>query len=119
MNLERFKILIDVLKHVKPEEFNMRDWQCGTAACAGGHLAMDKRANDLGFTMAPLIPTSSYEVPSFKGRIGYDALKRFFNITDFEVEYLFAHYSYKGFNAKPSTVLRRVRKFIKDGGAVE
>jgi len=76
MNIERLKILIDILENVQKEhkEFDLRHWAdisnnienndpiCGTTACAMGYAALDPRFSELGLHLVATVPfNESYD----------------------------------------------------------
>jgi len=118
MNLSRMRLLDDVLTDVIEGRaklgFDMGTWHCGTTACAGGHLALDPRANAEGLSLTSHLDWGL--VPTFDGAHGYSPLAVFLEITTNQSERLFSSYNYrrrKDGSISPQAVRRRVRAMIK------
>jgi hypothetical protein len=127
MNTDRFNLLLDVLRHVEPERFDMARWvrnphtlviekgpdarppfaTCGTIACAAGHLALDPRAQTLGLRLE-----NSITMPVYDNKCGYRALAAFLDITLPDAEYLFCPFEYN--TATLRAVTMRIRRFMKE-----
>lgn len=75
-------------------DFNLACWfskrKRGYAACAIGHAMLDKNFIDQGFTFNE----PGVMVPSFEGKLGYDAIEAFFEIERKTATTLFSPYSY-------------------------
>lgn len=117
MNRPNFDLLLDVLDHVDPAQFDLATWHsqtdCGTIACAIGHLALDPRSNALGFALTP-----QSHIPTFRDKhelrwIGRDAVVKFFNDGDWSTNLgrLFLPDWYPP-NATPADVAARVRAYL-------
>ena len=83
-NIERLKHLSDILKNVKPENFRLNIWHCGTAACAVGHACMDPVFNAQGLSLYRFI-----NVPIYEDATGWGAVKEFFGLSWRKAHYLF------------------------------
>lgn len=103
MNLERGQLLRDVLGRVERGEtelgFGMRDWHCGTAACAGGHLAMDPRAQVEGLGLVPMYGAAAMLEVKFGDEYGFHALATYLGISVDQSFQLFDGVNYGDFDA--------------------
>jgi hypothetical protein len=127
VNVERMELLLDVLKHVPRERFNMEHWvedpsslnaaaeaTCGTVACAAGWLAMDPRARAQGLTLRlDSIGSNIFTTPTFNHEDSFRALASFFEITSFQAENLFHPRRYDGITITPKVVALRVRTMMR------
>ena len=115
MNKERLTKLAEHLRTVSPENFNMENWQCGTAACAVGHACMIPEFNSQGLT---LTSGGSPTVPSYERdtgwSIGWTAVRDFFDLGAEAME-LFAFESYQ---AAPTAdeVADRIMRLVQSDG---
>lgn len=123
-DLSRLAELVDVvLPQVKDEEFDLEVWKgegaCGTVACAIGHacshLAFQKAGLALSYYSEGYTP-----YPMFESKTGIEAVKKFFNLTEKEVFYLFLPYSYslKGKTTK-EVVMERIKEFLSTNSSSE
>lgn len=114
------------------------DW-CETAACAGGYAALDPQfqAQGLGIevflqheakmprtiqvnSMAEIQPHlkdgwSCYvALPSFEGKIAFEAVERFFDLTPAEATYIFAVITYRKLNhrTRPHHVIEHIQELL-------
>ena len=117
MHKQRLLTLAKYLRaEVNPKKFDMEYWKCGSVCCAVGHAASIPEFNKLGFTIKKQIKTSRYCAPGYKGHVSWDAIRKFFNLSDPESDYLFSSFCYRDSKILPSTVANRIEKFVKSGG---
>lgn len=130
MNVERLKLAAKIISNIKLTDtlrFDLHDWyeanECGTVACAIGHLCMNKQINKLGLKLespsigSPHCPGSPQKPKwvSLNGSSYYswNAVKYFFEISDDDAEFLFAPGSYEEYLVTPKSVANRIKRFIK------
>jgi hypothetical protein len=77
MNKPAFVELLRVLRNVKPEQFDMSNWTCGTTACAIGHAFSDPWFVERG---AYIKQGAYYTWPVYNGWKAFPAVSVFFNI---------------------------------------
>jgi len=119
VNGPRLLALADLLDNFETERpklatlvdtFDLSVWLCGTAACAGGFASLHPvfRALGLGTSYDPELGD---EVPTFRGRTGFNAIQDFFELTFADAGDLFSAEAYGGCvsNPTPSIVARRIR----------
>lgn len=89
---------------------------CGTTACAVGWACSIPEFINLGLHM-PLHRVSAWSsYPVFSGQVSWDAVEKFFGITQEESKYLFqSDYYYGTSEATPSGVAIRIKQFVKLG----
>lgn len=110
MNRERLERLVDILKTVPPEKFDMSMWyssnisECGTVACAGGYACLDPAFQKLGLHFG------YNKIPCYKGQEGIGALRAFFDLPSSVAMRLFLLYRVQP--VKPATVIRRIRALL-------
>lgn len=127
MNVERLQRLADKLDRVGPyagldpilpENFDMRSWSCGTAACAAGQMRGDPWFEDQGLTFEH---DSGDHYPKYEGEFAFEACSMFFGLEDYETDRLFCPLSYDvrlsetGFRITPRDVSIRIREVIQEG----
>jgi hypothetical protein len=100
----RLQRLAEVLLHVNPSEFNMRHWDCGTAACAVGHAARDPLLAAEGIKIGDSPFCNIDGVPVFNNMVGYSAVSKFFGIPESEVDAIFTVYGYRHLLNLPSAL---------------
>lgn len=105
MHVERFELLVDVMKRVRPENFSMSQW-CGSAACAIGHLASDPRSE---------LKISEHGFPDYNNTIGFFAVADYLEISYDDAIKLFHPCQYK----RPTlpNVKRRITIYRRDHAA--
>ena len=130
MNLVRMNLLLDVLKHVPPDRFDLAHWvrnpetlvdgraTCGTGACAAGWLALDPRAQAEGLEIRMI----GFGVWIFyKDKTLINSLTTFFDSNLDLVEAIFLPHGYSPAQHRrgitPGTVARRVRKIMKENAS--
>lgn len=129
-DLSRLAELVDVvLPQVKDAEFDLKVWKgegaCGTVACAIGHacshLPFQKAGLALSYYSEGYTP-----YPMFEGKTGIEAVKKFFNLTEVEVCYLFLPHCYslrvkttKEVVMSKEVVMGRIREFLSTNGSSE
>lgn len=117
--LLRMAKLLETKKFNKKNKFSLAGWyedqgpECGTVACACGWAGQDKWFNERGFFLRHV---GQIAIPKYGNHTQWDAVLRFFRLTDSEAMYLFSQYKYPNVNKiTPKTVARRIRQFIKNG----
>lgn len=109
MNKERLEHLIEVLKEVPPNDFDMSLWQCGTQACAMGWACRDPQFRKEGLTTTRGGHSST---PAFEGHQAFYAAAKFFGISRNDAGMLFSPSAYDFDNPTVSQVIGRIRDFI-------
>lgn len=116
-----------------PTAFNISWWidnendeeelNCGTAACAVGHVMFHPWFKQRGLRPSESEYARGIVVPTFDNKKGgvklesWDAVEAFYGITDDEADYLFSgtRYDYDYMSEiSPKTVALRIRQFVKD-----
>jgi hypothetical protein len=107
-----------VMPELPPVEFDMRQWHCGTAACAIGYAMYHPYFNALGLhasdnSWAP-VPHYQQSEDSF-AYSGFGAIQELFGIRYYDADRLFSAYVYEGYDEegiyKPSLVAWALREF--------
>ena len=108
-DIERLKHLSDILKNVKPKNFDLSNWHCGTTACAVGHACMDPVFNKQGLRFLKSYPYT----PTYKGIYSWGAVEEFFGLSEEQAEHLFAagEYSMEDWG-NPEAVRERIEELI-------
>jgi hypothetical protein len=88
--------------------------ECGFAACAAGWACTIPEFNRAGLRLESDYLEDTDFYPEFKSNKGFDALPNFFGIEVKEAYYFFYPDQYKTANPLPTTVAKRIRKFVKD-----
>ena len=115
MNIEALNQMIRVLESVKPYEFDLQNWHCGSYACAIGHACNDQWFIDRGLSLHSVY---SEKYPVFKKSnaeqsSGWLAVGQFFDLNRNQAVYLFDVWSYPEKSlAKPSDVIERIKELI-------
>jgi hypothetical protein len=108
-------------KPKRTREFNLSVWvrsgECGSAACAVGEATFIKRFRDLGLRFSKRL-----NYPTFKGRISWDAVSKFFGITHHQAISLFTSGGFErrgvyatGTSIRPGQVADAIRKLVETG----
>lgn len=84
MNVERLNLLIATLRTVRPEEFVISTWDCGSAACAAGWYIRQNWG--MGLRLAAYAMTVLDEA----GRYGYTALAAHFDLSSRQTNWILA-----------------------------
>lgn len=92
---------------------------CGTTACAVGLACVSGafKRSGLGYETNGLWTGDEFRIiPVFQHHRNFDAVERFFDISDFEAEFLFINYKYpkklrKGAKGERA-VAKRIREFV-------
>jgi hypothetical protein len=115
MNKKRLQKLADHLRTVPVSKLDMRQWACGTTACAMGHACEIPSFKRAGLKLGP---TGFFDrdgvselAPVFDGDFGYAAAGAFFDISEFAAFQLFSSLSYDG-KPRPTTVAKRIEAVI-------
>ena len=112
MNIPRLKHLITILKNVPPENFDIKNWTCGTAACALGWAARDPEFNKQGLCM---VTESGATYPGFDGEVGFTAGALFFDLPRSQSGRLFDGWNYPKMSLKDVTaqhVIERIKELL-------
>lgn len=100
---------------VKPRFFNMEVWaeteECGTVACAAGHACSIPEFRRAGFKIVYKSDGNLY--PQYRGRESFDAIDKFFGLTDADTDFIFSKNSYPSKKVTPKMVARRIRKLVQ------
>ena len=110
MNREALRQGVRVLKFVKKKEFDLRSWDCGTTACAIGHMCKDNWFKKKGLYVKRG-PIGIIE-PHYGSRIGWHAVSRFFDIPLDQAFYLFGRWRYLQDKNKPKHVIKRLKEWL-------
>lgn len=114
MNREALIKLREIMLKMAPAELNMREWYCGSAACAAGTAMMHPWFNERGF-----IPTKSGNPkPWFQGAQSWTAVDLFFGLTRRQTDYIFYAESYwqawSGGKGHPVDVARHITEVLDE-----
>lgn len=110
--------LIKILQSVPPNRFNMKSWRCGTSACAAGWAGMDYTFNRMGFfshDATSELDELCYCSPEGKQFKYFQACEQFFELNEWEAEYLFYPNVYSN-NSEPITpqrVISRIQSLLE------
>lgn len=123
MNIERLTKLAELLENLDTKKtkkkFNMESWDCGTSACAVGHAMINSWFNKQGLMAAFATAIDGMRcVPTYNDGTQWDAVKKFFELDLMDAHYLFMDDCYPR-KARPTTVAKRIRQFISEGGCRE
>lgn len=126
MNIARLTRLTQILATVPPEHLDMREWKCGTVACAVGHACADPQFNAEGLVLqlgdtiytsdgsyTPLYPAlvGPEADAYFEPQQGFDAVTAFFGLTLSQATKLFLAGSYDT-PPHPMDVIARINDLI-------
>jgi hypothetical protein len=112
MNKERLKRLANYLDTVKPEEFNLKDWKCGTVACAVGHACSIPEFSAAGLKLEFVHGINRW-TPILGDDESWEAVKLFFGIDDADARWLFCMHDYEsGYETTAAQVSARIREFV-------
>lgn len=110
MNKERLKTLANHLRTVKPQNFDLYYWSCGTTACAVGHACTIKEFQDAGLSLRNDFDPPT---PTFKeGNLGWEAVESFFDISRDEAKTFFSVDEYPTELRTPTGVADRIEEFL-------
>jgi len=148
MHVERATRMIELLKDVPLEAFDLRDWisspaaGCGTTCCAIGWAALDPWFQDQGlsitvenfkifrlYTIKTLKAFDrwtktnycySAKTPRFEGEIHFRAAAKLLDITEKQAEWLFSvdFYEDRG-PVKPVDVIKRIEQLLAEYAAIQ
>lgn len=121
MNRERLERTLEILDRVPPERFDLEIWSrrgdCGTVACAIGHLAADPRSVAEGFTLRRderrgiAVPT--WYNATGPSAVGWNAVALYLDIPYEDAERLFSSERYDADDDRsPRVVAARVRAYL-------
>lgn len=111
---ERLRILADFLPSVPVERFDIRDWACGTVACACGHATTIPAFREAGLELVPVgVLGSGTKGLKFGKHRDFNAAAAFFDISSADTDRLFGQLSY-GYGRKvtPADVAARIREHL-------
>jgi hypothetical protein len=120
VNTERLLRLADHLEKDVPEaEFNMETWgvrepACGTTCCAFGHACNISEFAEAGLRIVwKKLDVTTFATVWFDGADGIDAAIKFFDISSYAANDLFAP-NYEGDlnNETPVDIAERIREFV-------
>lgn len=111
---KRLTALAAHLRTVAPENFQLGDWSCGTAACAVGHACTMPEFQAKGLRIEPYEGLrTGHGVPWF-GRVGgWSAVRAFFDLDFSECYDLFHQGHYRGQPQGPDDVADRIEAFVR------
>lgn len=112
MNQERLTTLAKHLRTVPPENLDMSNWTCGTAACAVGHACMMPEFNEQGLNLL-----AYHRTPNYAGESGWGAVEAFFDLGWPAAWNLFESRHYPK-PPTPTEVADRIDDFVEHDGAV-
>ena len=127
MNIKHLQMMVVLLNELQaeidrgvmnPKKFNLNYWEnekddCGTIACAVGYAMRDPDFIACGLTASGLAPR--YDNDEGMTYWHWDAVEKFFGLSEFETYHLFHSASYKR-NVRPEDVSARITAFIENGG---
>lgn len=95
--IQKLERIIENMKLVPDDHFDMSEWDCGTACCAFGASKNDKDFLDLGlYWEAGTGATKPVFFPVFEGEFtGYAAVAEFLGISSDDAYYLFDAHHYQ------------------------
>lgn len=125
-NVKRLQVLVEFLRKLPKEKFNLRNWQysngwgicvsiksledlknCGTTACALGWASLIPEFKKAG------LDRNTSGCPSYKGEYGFGAAMKFFAICYEDSKYLFIDESYNTLDkTSPKQVANRIERFL-------
>jgi hypothetical protein len=107
MHTERLKHLINILREVSPEHFDLWSWDCGSAACAVGWACRDPQMQAEGLRMFN-------NIPSYRFFSAWPAVEEFFDLTGYQAEQLFLASRYMQVRPTPQDVIARIEKLLEE-----
>lgn len=115
MRTEELLKLADLLDTVPAKEFHLKNWDCGTTACACGWAARHGIGGLCfdGFDACDRVKILMIAHPKM---FGWNAVQVAFDIDEESALYLFDIESYARRKVKPSQVAARIRRFCKKNG---
>lgn len=119
MKKQRLLKLADHLENnVMDHEFDMKEWKCGTTACAVGHAASIPSFQRAGLKLVSYrmkVSGDGYKAfcPIYKGDYGYLGVANFFGIGVDEAHSLFDPDEYPIDRRDVRTVAKRIREFVR------
>lgn len=121
---EKLEQVIRVLESVSPDQLDLSDWVCETAACAIGWCAQDKWFNERGLMLASddyeIYPI--YAVDDEEPFTGFSAVREFLGIIKAEngqddlAYWMFDSDSYHADDRQnPQAVIRHIKEVLAKG----
>lgn len=125
MKKERLLKVAEILEEVRPKLFNLYSWinietkdgnMCSTSACAIGWAAQHPWFQSRGLRLAQK-EDGEHMFPYLFGteEEEFDAIRKFFGVSDVEATYLFDPIAYKKGNPSKKDVIDRINAFVKSG----
>ncbi|ADI96453.1 putative NUDIX hydrolase [Acinetobacter phage Ac42] len=116
MNVERLKMMIDLLETLSDDKFNIEDWSqdCGTVRCAVGWATVDPKFNILG------LRSTNTGTPVFENRLyGPEAVRAFFELTREQSVDIFFTKGYLHLERKPmiKDIIEKIKTYISPKAA--
>jgi hypothetical protein len=122
---QRLLELADFLDRLPPDcEFDMDDFatnieggkpKCGTAACAAGWAATIPSFQHAGYRLTRYLAFGTV-TPEFDGETGFEALRQFFDMDDYEVTKAFDNYDPDTEEKQPNdpkAAAKRIRDLVE------
>jgi hypothetical protein len=106
----RMRVWADFLDTVPEGTFDLREWECGSTACAAGWACRIPEFQEVGLELIhnELNPAT---YPSFRGYDSYSAVREFFGLDLRECDRIVDERHYDtGRKTKPSVVAERIRE---------
>lgn len=111
MNKQRLLTLIEKLKTVPEESFNMRYWWCGTAGCAAGHGCHIPEFKEAGLHISENV--SGCQTVRYEDSVSFSALSKFFDIDlGFAIDIFHTYHYYGEITIKD--VIKRIELVIEE-----
>lgn len=106
--------LIEVLKNVPVDKFDMKIWRCGTSACAAGWAGLDPVFNCMGFISS--LHNKVYYRPNVNiYNVGLFACMVFFELSDKQANHIFLPATYDSCNyITPNDVISRIEQLLEE-----
>lgn len=108
---EKLTLLADHLEAIPAKAIRLEYWKCGTVACAVGHACQIPEFQKMGLEIEP----SFHFPPLYNERTGWSAVRAFFEIDNYEADFLFSIFDYNLSQLKNPKrhVIKRLRKFVE------
>lgn len=120
MNEQRLLDLADLMDKTPQERFDLSRWakedECGFVCCAVGTAALNEQFIKQGLTLKRY-PKYGFTV-SFEELTSFEAVERFFGITEAQADSLFMASSYLIEERNPQSVAKRIREFVNNKGVL-
>ena len=111
-NTARLQTLVNHLKTIDPNTFDVTNWRGKGTACAIGHAADIEEFKELGFALSP----ARGSTPTYRNFQGYEAVMCFFGLEWEDCDYLFTScIPYPRHKGQVWEVIRRLQNHIDRG----